>query len=310
MRMVNHIKNHGDPWAIMEQYGEIMRPKEAQEPILAEPVRAAMFEWITEIRAADDLQAVGISPRRTALLYGPPGTGKTTLAHHLAARLGLPLVAIMSERLISKYLGATGNNMGVLFDALDAIGDNCVVLFDEADAMMSKRASSAENADKERNQYLTVILRRIEKFGGIALAATNMAEDIDPAMWRRFGLQISVALPGEDERFAILKRYAAPFDLPDADIDLLVELTGGASPALLRGVMEGMKRAVVLGPKLRRDVSSAPAVFRQIISAIAPPPGISAPQLWSARTACDELKAMTWPPSIGKSAPGRASDAA
>lgn len=289
--------NDGDPWAVLARFGEILRPREAQEPILAQSVRAAVFEWMTEIRAADELSAVGIKPRRTALLYGPPGTGKTTLAHHLAARLGLPLVALMSERMVERWLGATGENFGAVFDALSALRMDCVVLFDEADAIMSKRTSRGATAgDKDYNQALSVLLRRIESMDAIALAATNLADDIDPAMWRRFGLQICVALPGQEERFAILKRYAAPFELPDADLDLLVDVTDGASPALLRGLMEGMKRALVLAPRLRRDVSSAAEVFRQITSALAPPPGISAPQLWSARTAVDELAALTWPP--------------
>lgn len=294
-------RGEGDPWAVLQSYGEILRPRDAQEPILAPSVRAAIFEWMTELRAADELKAVSLKPRQTALLYGPPGTGKTTLAHHLAARLGLPLIAIMSERIVDSLVGSTGQNFGNIFDALGAVEGECVVLFDEADAIFAKRSDGGRSADKHYNQALTVVLRRIETYNGIALAATNLADEIDPAIWRRFAMQICVALPGEEERFAILKRYAAPFELNDDDLDLFVELTDGASPALLRGVMEGMKRALILGPKLRRDVSAAVPVFRQIIASIAPPPGISAPQLWSARTAVEELAALSWPP--GRSAP-------
>ena len=295
-----HRSRVDDPWAVLARFGEILRPKTAQEPILAESVRHAVFEWMTEIRAADELHAVGLRARCTALLYGPPGTGKTTLAHHLAARLGLPLVALQTEQIHERWIGATGENLGMVFDALDQVHKDCVVLFDEADAMMSTRTTrGASSGDKDFNSSMSIMLRRIEQFDGIALAATNLAEDIDPAMWRRFGLQILVALPGEEERFAIIKRYAAPYDLSEDDTDLLVELTDGASPALLRGVMEGMKRALVLGPKLRRDVSSPVAVFRQIVASIAPPPGISAPQLWSAKTAVDELAAISWPPQRG-----------
>jgi AAA+ superfamily predicted ATPase len=60
-----------------------------------------------------------------------------------------------------------------------------------------------------------VLLRRIEFYRGIGLAATNTKDALDPAMWRRFGLQISVDLPGENERFAILRKYALPFDFDD-----------------------------------------------------------------------------------------------
>lgn len=73
----------------LADFGEVLQPAEAQEPILARPVRASLIEWLTEIWAAKELEEVGLEPRRRALFHGAPGTGKTTLAHHLAARLGL-----------------------------------------------------------------------------------------------------------------------------------------------------------------------------------------------------------------------------
>ena len=75
-----------------------------------------------------------------------------------------------------------------------------------------------------------MLLRRIERFDGIALAATNRQDFLDSALWRRFDMQISVDLPGADERFAIIRRYAAPYEPSDDDVDLLVDLTTGASP--------------------------------------------------------------------------------
>jgi SpoVK/Ycf46/Vps4 family AAA+-type ATPase len=146
-------------------------PQEAEEPILAPNVRAAVFEWLTEVRAADDLKAVGIKPRRTALLYGPPGCGKTTLAHHFAARLGLPLACVRSESLVSAYLGSTGQNIGQLFDAMAETEGKVVVFFDEVDALGGRRMND-QGASVERANSLNVLLRRIERFDGIASAST------------------------------------------------------------------------------------------------------------------------------------------
>lgn len=282
----------------VSKYAEILRPEDIDEPILAPTVAHAIHEWLIEINNAAELEAVKIEPRRLALLYGPPGTGKTTLAHHLASRLGLPLVAVQSERIIGMYLGETGSNIGKLFDILKTIEKHCVLLLDEFDALGQKRIAATQGATQERNNSLTVMLRRIEGYRGIGLAATNTKDALDPAMWRRFGLQISVDLPGEHERFSILRKYAMPFDLDDESIDLLVAATRGCSPSLLRQLMEGMKRTLVLAPRLHLDVTSPKRVFAHLISAIAPPPEMEQPPLWSDPTrSLEGLKDIAWPPS-------------
>ncbi|MCR4374207.1 MAG: ATP-binding protein [Acidobacteria bacterium] len=279
------------------KFAQVLRPSEVDEPILAPSVAHAIHEWLLEINNATELAAVGVQPRRLALLYGPPGTGKTTLAHHLAARLGLPLVAVQSERLIEGYVGATGGNIGSLFDILSELEKSCVLLLDEFDALGLKRLNAKQGAEQERNNFVTVLLRRIEQFKGIGLAATNTKDAIDPAMWRRFGLQISVDLPGEHERFAILRKYALPFDLDDSAIDNLVTATRGCSPSLLRQLMEGMKRTLVLAARVNFDISRPDAVFGRVIASIAPPPEMEQPPLWSNVAATlESIKGMAWPP--------------
>lgn len=277
----------------LSKFADVLMPREAEEPILAPAIRAAAFEWLTEVRAADELQAVGIKPRRTALLYGPPGCGKTTLAHHFAARLGLPLACVRSESLISSYLGSTGQNIGQLFDAMAKTEGKVVIFFDEVDALGGRRMND-QGASVERANSLNVLLRRIERFSGIALAATNRQDFLDAALWRRFDMQISVDLPTAEERFAIIRRYAAPFEPGDDDTDLLVELTAGASPALLRSLMEGVKRSLVIGPKVGRNIDSARDVFARVVAACAPAPEYEPPTLWH-KSGLDEIARIAWP---------------
>lgn len=278
---------------------EVMAPDEAEEPILGGATRAAMVEWLAEIRAADNLVEVGLKPRSTALLFGPPGCGKTTLAHHIAARLGYPMALVGAETLFKPYLGESEQAMDRLFRAMDRTEVPCMLFLDEVEAIGGKRDQNLRGgADNARTAMLTVLLRRIERFKGMLVAATNRPQDLDPALWRRFGLQVEVGLPGDDERFAILRRYGLPFQFSDDDLDILTALTSGASPALLRGVMEGIKRALVLGPLMRRNAGSALSVIGRVVASVSPPPEIQGVPLWSGTI--DDVAGMAWPPVRGE----------
>jgi SpoVK/Ycf46/Vps4 family AAA+-type ATPase len=279
---------------------EVRAPEEAEPPILAPNARQAVFEWLSEINYRQELQAVGLRPRTSALLYGPPGTGKTTLAHHLAQRLGLPLVLVGAEQLMGSLMGESEKNVARLFDTLDLAKAPCVLLLDEIDSIGSKRSDDGSAAGKAKNSILTVLLRKVESHKGLLIAATNRREALDPALWRRFHMQIGVDIPGQDERFAILRQYGAPYAFADEDLDLLVDLTEGASPALLRGLMEGVKRSLILAPRLRRAVDDPCRVFGAIIAALEPPSELSKPPLWTeaGQQALAAFKA--WPPARGE----------
>lgn len=278
----------------LTDFGDLFEASEAAEPILAQPVRSALTEWLTEIWAEEELKAVGIAPRRRAIFDGAPGVGKTTLAHHLAARLGLPMIAVRPERVISKWVGETGQNIGALFDcASDA--ENPVLLFiDEFDAISRQRRKSEQAADDGRNEEVDTLLQRIEQHKGYLIAATNFANHIDQAIWRRFDIHITLALPGPRERERILARYLAPYGLPAQSLKVLAESTETASPALMRAFCEGLKRQLIIGPKLNSDMRRE-AVIGRLIETIHPHPDLGKPRLWSLGASDPAVKAFAWP---------------
>lgn len=281
----------------LDQFGELLLPHEAIEPILARPVRAALLEWLTEIWAADELAEVGLKPRQRAIFYGAPGTGKTTLAHHLAARLGLPLLAIRPDRVIDCWLGSTGRNLGALFDLArpEPLGQGPVVLFfDEFEALGGKRVGGARNAEQERNAVVDTLLQRIEAHPGIIVAATNHGDHLDPAIWRRFDIHVELGLPGPEECGRILERYLAPFRVPPGALAALAESCATASPALLRQLCEGLKRNQVIGPRVGWPMGRA-AVFDRVLAAVAPHPDLGRPALWARGSADRAVARFPWP---------------
>lgn len=139
--------------------------------------------------------------------------------------------------------------------------------------------------------------QQLEQHDGLVIAATNFGGHVDPALWRRFDMHISLELPGAFEREQILKRYLSPFGLPKAAGRQLAAAFETASPALMRQFCEHLKRMLVVGPKLGQDMSKA-AVIDRLVATVQPHPDLGKPPMWS--TSADHhrdkaISALPWP---------------
>lgn len=278
------------------QFGDVLMPDEATEPILAAPVRAALMEWLQEIWASDELKEVGLTARRRAVFHGAPGTGKTTLAHHLAARLGLPMLRVRAEKLQTTYVGMSAQAIGRLFDAVKAAGEPMLVFFDEFDSLASKRVGVGLNpaAEMDHNHTVNTLLANLDRFDGFAVAATNYGDRVDEAIWRRFDIHVALALPGDSERRRIIERYLAPFVLPKPALAALSEALEIASPALIRSFCEHIKRQVVVGPKAGWPMDKR-AVIERVLLTVQPHPDLGKPRLWSLGFDDKAMAQLPWP---------------
>lgn len=284
---------------VLQQYCTIMQPDQSEHPILPRAIHSVIRQWLMEIQSVDELKKVDVKPRKTAIFSGPPGCGKTTLAHHIAARLGVPLVLVDISTLISMYMGQTGNNIYRLFSAASENSDRMVLMLDEIDAIAAKRTAANTAGGKEQNAIVTHLLQHVDRYDGILIAATNMGKDIDPALWRRFNISLEIPIPDEQARFSIIKRYLLPMELDDAAIQTLTDLMDGATPALLRQMMEGIKRDLVLAPKFDHQ-KDAQAVIRRVITGLIPHSDTQKPPLWENNYDghWKTISNMPWPPTL------------
>lgn len=126
-----------------------------------------------------------------ALFSGPRSTGKSVAAAALAARLGRDAYRIDMTRVVSTYIGETEKNIERVF--ADARAAGSVLFFDEADALIGKRSGVRDAHDRYANQEIAYLLQRIEAHAGVVILATNLKQDIAPAVVKRS--QATVAIP-------------------------------------------------------------------------------------------------------------------
>lgn len=278
------------------RYGYVVMPSDSEAPILTSPVRAALHQWLYEMNSEAELEAVGLKPRTRAILSGPPGCGKTTLAHHISARIGLPLVVVQSQQMVDSSLGGSGRNVAGLFKEARRTEGEVAVFFDEFDALAKTRRGVEQACDAEINNITIAILQEMDRFGGLLFAATNITGDIDAAIWRRFHIQIEIGFPGSDERFAIVKRYLSPYAAPDETVRAIADAFDGASPALIKEGCEGAKRSLILGERMGLDNALA-AIMARFCASAAPSDDMPTPRLWlePARVLA-ALGGVPWPP--------------
>jgi len=140
----------------------------------------------------------------SALLAGGPGTGKTLAAEVVAGELGLDLFRVDLAGVVSKYIGETEKNLDRVFDAAERA--NAVILFDEAEALFGKRSEVRDSHDRYANLEIAYLLQKIEAFGGVALLATNLRQQLDDAFSRRLDFVIHLPFPEAADRERMWER--------------------------------------------------------------------------------------------------------
>ncbi len=212
-------------------------------PLFDENIKTSISTIITEWEMYEELAKVNALPASSCLIYGAPGTGKTQLAKWLSKQIGLPVVLARLEGLMSSFLGTTSKNIGNLFTFANRY--NCVLLLDEFDAIAKLRNDSQEIGEVKR--VVNTLLQSLDsrKGKGFTIGITNHESLLDPAIWRRFDIQIEIPSPSPEVMTNILKEHLKPLDFEESTLRFLAWCLEGATGADAETFSNWIKRSLI-----------------------------------------------------------------
>jgi len=212
--------------------------------VLDESQQSSLKRIIREQRRATDLLAHGLAPRRKILLVGAPGTGKTLTASVLAGELGLPLMQVRLDALITKFMGETASKLRQIFDATTT--NRAVYFFDEFDAIGSQRGLANDVGEIRRvlNSFLQMIEQ--DESHSLIVCATNHPEILDHALFRRFDDVLHYEPPNQQQIETLLRTRLTGRTLGKLDWKYLANAANGLSHAeVTRAAEDAIKQSII-----------------------------------------------------------------
>jgi AAA+ superfamily predicted ATPase len=213
--------------------------------ILPPSVDATCREIIEEHNRADLLRSYNLEPRSRILLQGPPGNGKTSLAEALASSLMATFLVVRYEGVIGTYLGETAVRLKRVFEF--ASTRRCVLFFDEFDTLGKERGDVHDTGEIKR--VVSSLLLQIDALPShvVVITATNHAELLDRAVWRRFQVHMTLPKPKREDVLAWLSRFEKRFGHPlGLSNNTLADKLKGASYADMEILADAIQRRYVL----------------------------------------------------------------
>ena len=211
-----------------------------EEPVfdakIQEAVNSVILEWTNYFK----LLEMKATPSRSYLIFGDPGTGKTHLAKWIAKRVGLPVVLAKLDGIVSSFLGTSSRNISNLFSFANRY--KCVLLLDEFDAIAKLRNDPQEVGEVKRivNTLLQCLDSREDI--GFTIGVTNHEQLLDPAIWRRFDVQIEIPKPSADVISSLIKKFLYPLEYNEAEIIFLTWCLQSATGADVQKMTNWLKR--------------------------------------------------------------------
>jgi SpoVK/Ycf46/Vps4 family AAA+-type ATPase len=214
--------------------------------LLSLPARENGRQLIEEHIRSDVLRAHSYEPRHRILLSGPPGNGKTSFAEAVAEALALPFFVVRYDALIGSYLGETNARLRKLFDYVRT--QPSILFFDEFDAIGKERGDTHETGEIKR--VVSFLLMQLDQLPSyvIVIAATNHAELLDRAVWRRFQMRLAFPAPDRKLMEVFLDRVISGWpEAPRMSVQKIASRLGAVSYAETLDFCQNVRRRQILG---------------------------------------------------------------
>jgi ATPase family associated with various cellular activities (AAA) len=173
---------------------------------LSKDTRALLDEVLREHRNKSRLLAHGLRPRSRIFFHGPPGCGKTLTARALGVELVLPVFIVRFDTLVGSYLGQTSLRIREVFRFAEATPS--VVLIDEIDAVGRRRGKMTDVGELDRVVISLMQQLDLSHPAGLLIATSNIPDELDIALLRRFDLNMEFPAPGAAEVMAFARQQA------------------------------------------------------------------------------------------------------
>lgn len=243
----------GPPVPIAQPSGELGGLVAASFPktrlssmVLSAAVRRRLDRVLGEFRQSELLLQHALLPRRKLLLTGPPGTGKSMTAEALAGELGLPLLRVQFHALITKFMGETAAKLNLIFTSMQR--HKAVYFFDEFDAIGAHRGSANDVGEARRVLNSFLMFLEDDRSEGLIVAATNVVEMLDAALFRRFDDVIEYDKPRGALIDELVRNRLAAFVIDDWNSLKLRKAASKLTHAqIVRGCEDAAKNTILAG---------------------------------------------------------------
>jgi SpoVK/Ycf46/Vps4 family AAA+-type ATPase len=230
----------------LQELIEVFQPRiTLKDMVLDDNIKTKLNSVIKEQEKWQLLKAHNLEPKRKLLLTGAPGTGKTMTAQAIAGELGIAVYIIRLDGLMSKFLGESIAKLRLIFDAMN--DHRAVYLFDEFDSIGSHRNQHQDIGEIKRvlNSFLINIEK--DKSNSIIIAATNLPESLDKALFRRFDEILEYPLPDKDHIVEIIKKNTKAFSFSTkVNYNELSEIASGLNYSEIVRICEDTIKEMIL----------------------------------------------------------------